>query len=118
MKELAELLALVQAERDSLLPFFDSFAQLGDAYAALDRVEQGAEFEALFERLHPLPDDPPGIEKLNELRAARAWLIHMALAFSSERADGKWPELLRHEAREAVGRLNAAVGALSGSSGR
>jgi|SRR6516162_10922767 hypothetical protein len=116
MKELAELLALVQAERDSVLPFFDPFAQLGEAYAALDQVQRGAEFEALYERVAQLPADAVGAEKLHEVKAARAWLIHMALAFSAERADGKWPELLRHEAQEAIRRLNEALDRFSEAS--
>src|SRR5437879_1369548 len=116
MKEVAEMVALVRAECNSVLPFFDPFAQLGDAYAALDRMEQGAEFDALFAAASALPDDPQGNETLNELRAARAWLMHMALAFSSERTDGKWPELLKHEAHEAIRRLNSALAKLSNSS--
>src|SRR6267154_1081757 len=113
MKVVAELVALVQAERDSVLPFFDPFSQLADAYAALDRMQQGAEFDALFAAAGELPGDPQGVERLNELRAARAWLMHMALAFSSERTDGKWPELLKHEAQQAIRRLNAALAKLS-----
>jgi hypothetical protein len=115
MKKVAELVALVRAECDSVVPFFDPFAQLGDAYAALDRMEQGDEFDALFAVARQLPGDPADVEKLDELRAARAWLMHMALAFSSERTDGKWPELLKHEAQEAIRRLNAALARLSSS---
>ncbi len=115
MKKAAELQALVRAECDSVLPFFDPFAQLGDAYAALDRMEQGAEFDALFAAARQLPGDPRNVENLDELRAARAWLMHMALAFSSERTDGKWPELLKHEAQEAIRRLNAALERVAGS---
>jgi hypothetical protein len=116
MKKVAELVALVRAECDSVKPFFDPFAQLGDAYAALDRMEQGEEFDALFAAARQLFDDPQDVEKLDELRAARAWLIHMALAFSSERTDGKWPELLKHEAHESIRRLDVAIARLSESS--
>jgi hypothetical protein len=117
MKAVAELVALVQTECDSVLPFFDPFSQLGNAYAALDRMEQSAEFDALFTAAGDLPGDRQSVEKLNELRAARAWLMHMALAFSSERTDGKWPELLKHEAQEAIRRVHAALARLSESSG-
>jgi hypothetical protein len=116
MNEVAALVALVRSECHSVLPFFDPFAQLGEAYAALDRLEQGAEFDDLFAKAGASAADGQFAEKLKELRAARAWLIHMALAFSSERTDGKWPELLRHEAREATRRLNAALERISGPS--
>jgi hypothetical protein len=108
--------ALVRAECDSVLPFFDPFAQLGNAYEALDRMVQGSQFDALFSAAGELSDDPNVGEKLNELRAARAWLMHMALAFSSERTDGKWPELLKREAHDAIRRLHAALDELPGSS--
>jgi hypothetical protein len=115
MNKVAELGVLVRAECDSVVPFFDPFAQLGDAYAALDRMEQGKDFDALFAAARQMSGDPHDLEKLDELRAARAWLMHMALAFSSERTDGKWPELLKHEAQEAIRRLNAALANLAGS---
>ena len=109
MKVLAELLALVGYERDSVLPFFDPYAQLGSAYDDLRRMENGGEFQELWNMAHGLPEFASRVDHFRELADARAWLLHMALAFATERAAGKWPEILKPESHLAVGRLNAAI---------
>ena len=109
MTALRNLLALVRDERDAVLPFFDSYAQLGDAYTELDRLAFGAEFEAAW-RAEGGPASGSALDKkLEELAAARGRLLQMAMAFAAERKEGKWPELLRQEALDAVRQLNAAI---------
>jgi len=109
MKLVIELLALIRDERDSLLPFFDAFSQLGSAYDDLARAERGAEFEEVWSALEKLPGCAESGGALQEFAAARAWLVHMARAFADERAAGKWPEVLKPEAVAAIERLNAAI---------
>jgi hypothetical protein len=112
MNVVAELLALAAYERDSLLPFFDPYAQLGSAYDDLRQMERGAEFQELWNLSSRLPEAASRSDQLQELGAARAWLRHMAQAFASERAAGKWPEVLKPEAQSAIERLNGAIQAL------
>lgn len=112
MKRLAELLALIRFERDSVAPFFDPYAPLGSAYDDLRRMERAAEFDECWDAAVALSDSAGLHEKLRELKAARAWLLHMALAFSTERSAGKWPEVLKHEALSAVERLDVAIKSL------
>jgi hypothetical protein len=106
MRSVGELLAVVCDERDAVLPFFDAYAQLGSAYDELARMESGVEFNALSAAITRTPE--LGL-RLEELAAARAWLLHMAMAFAAERKEGKWPELLKSESRDAVERLDAAI---------
>src|SRR5579872_5013657 len=112
MKVAAPLVALIKDERDAVLPFFDAYAQLGNAYDDFRRIQRGTEFDELWIALGNLADSPDLGEKLQELKAARAWLIHMVQAFSEERAAGKWPELLKHEAAAAMQRIDAAIAEL------
>jgi hypothetical protein len=109
MSAVGGLLALVREERDAVLPFFDFYAQLGDAYAELERLAFGAEFQESCAAVVGQPDEPDLGKKLEELAAARGRLLQMAMAFAAERKEGKWPELLRQEALESLSRLNAAV---------
>jgi hypothetical protein len=115
MGAVRDLLALVRDERDAVLPFFDSYAQLGDAYAELDRLAFGAEFQEAWGAAGRPPNAPDLGKKLEELAAARGRLLQMAMAFAAERKEGKWPELLRQDAQVAVRRLDAAIDDLQAS---
>ena len=112
MNVVAELLALVGYERDAVLPFFDPYAQLGSAYDDLRQMERGEEFQELWDLASRQPEAASRRDQLQELSAARAWLRHMAQAFASERAAGKWPEVLKPEAQSAIERLNGAIQSL------
>ncbi len=109
MSAVSDLLAVVRGERDAVLPFFDAYAQLGSAYDELARMEAGVDFNDRSGAIDRPADAPDLGQKLEELAAARAWLLHMAMAFAAERKEGKWPQLLQQESREAVHRLNAAI---------
>jgi hypothetical protein len=109
MSSVSDLLALVREELDGVQAFFDPYAQLGSAYDSLARMEGGVEFNDLCGALASLPDSVELVRMLEEFAAARARLLHMAMAFAAERKEGKWPELLRQEAHEALRRLSAAI---------
>lgn len=109
MSAVHELLDLVRDERDAVLPFFDPYAQLGSAYDELERMLSGDEFQAKCEALRGRSDSSEIDKKLEELSAARARLLHLAMAFAAERKEGKWPVMLKGESREAELRLNAAI---------
>ena len=109
MSAVRNLLTLVRNERDALVPFFDSYAQLGDAYADLDRLAFGVEFQEAWGAVGQLPNAPDIEKKLEELAAARGRLLQMAMAFAAERKEGKWPELLKPDAHAALRRLDAAI---------
>ncbi len=115
MSAIGELLALVRDERDAVLPFFDSYAQLGDAYADLDRLAFGAQFQEAWGAASRPPNAPDLGKKLEELAAARGRLLQMAMAFAAERKEGKWPELLKQDAHDAQRRLDAAIDSLEAS---
>jgi hypothetical protein len=109
MSMIAELLAVVRDERDAVLPFFDSFAQLGSAYDDLERMAAGVEFHEVWKALNERSDGPHLARKLEDLAAASARLLQMAMAFAAERKEGKWPELLKQEALETLRLLNTAI---------
>jgi hypothetical protein len=113
MSAVGDLLALVRDERDAVLPFFDSYAQLGDAYIELDRLAFGVAFQEAFGAVGRPPDAPDIGKKLEELAAARGRVLQMAMAFAAERREGKWPMLLKKEADDALRRLNAALDGLN-----
>ncbi len=113
MSAVGHLLALVRDERDAVLPFFDSYAQLGDAYAELERLAFGLEFQEACGAAGLPPRTPDLGKKLEELAASRARLLQMAMAFAAERREGKWPVLLKQEADDALRRLNAAIDGLA-----
>jgi len=108
MSAVGDLLAVVRDERDAVLPFFDSYAQLGSAYDDLERMATGVEFHEFLSALNEQPGAPGLAAKLEQLASARARLLQMAMAFAAERKEGKWPELLRQEALETVS-LNTAI---------
>jgi hypothetical protein len=114
MNAVRDLLALVRDEREAVLPFFDSYAQLGEAYAQLDRLAFGAEFQEACRAVSPPAAAPDIGKKLEELAAARGRLLQMAMAFAAERKEGKWPELLKRDAQAALRRLDAAIDGLQG----
>ena len=109
MSAVGELLGVVRDERDAILPFFDSYAQLGSAYDELERMATGVEFHEVLTALNQLPSAPALARKLEELAAARARLLQLAMAFAAERSEGKWPELLKPDAQQAVRQINAAI---------
>jgi hypothetical protein len=109
MSAVGELLAVVRDERDAVLPFFDSFAQLGSAYDDLERMAAGVAFHEVWRALNERSDAPTSARKLEDLASARARLLQLAMAFAAERKEGKWPELLRQEALETVRLLNTAI---------
>jgi hypothetical protein len=109
MSAVGELLEVVRNERDAALPFFDSYAQLGSAYEDLERMATGVEFHEALTALNQLPGTSAIATKLEELAAARARLLQLAMAFAAERSEGKWPELLKPDAQQAVRQINAAI---------
>jgi len=109
MSAVRDLLDVVRNERDAVLPFFDSYAQLGSAYDDLERMATGAEFSEVFTALNRTPVARSLAKELEEVAAARARLLQLAMAFAAERKEGKWPELLRQEALDAMRRLNSAI---------
>jgi hypothetical protein len=102
-------LEIVRTERDAVLPFFDSYSQLGSAYDELERMATGAEFHEVLTALNQSPSAPALATQLEELTAARARLLQLAMAFATERSEGKWPELLKPDAQQAVQQVNAAI---------
>jgi hypothetical protein len=109
MSAVRDLLDVVRNERDAVLPFFDSYAQLGSAYDDLERMATGVEFHEVFTAFNASSGALSLDRKLEEVSAARARLLQLAMAFAAERKEGKWPELLRQEALDAVRRVNAAI---------
>jgi hypothetical protein len=109
MSAVRDLLEVVRNERDAVLPFFDSYAQLGSAYDDLERMATGVEFHEVLSALNQTPVAGSLARELEEVAAARARLLQLAMAFAAERKEGKWPELLRQEALDAVHRLNTAI---------
>jgi hypothetical protein len=109
MSAVGELLVVVRDERDAVLPFFDSFAQLGSAYDDLERMAAGVEFHEVWKALNERSDVLHLARQLEDLAAARARVLQMAMAFAAERKEGKWPELLRPEALETLRLLNMAI---------
>jgi hypothetical protein len=109
MSAIRDVLDVVRDERDAILPFFDSFAQLGSAYDDLERMVSGVAFHEALGALPRQPGKEGRGRKLDELTAARGRLLHLAMAFAAERKEGKWPEMLKPESQEAVRRLDAAI---------